>query len=63
MGKLPTLKTRTNKQLLLAPAITHTWRKNLKKFKFTCIQVRKEHNRLVRKMKTRTIKHNSPMGC
>lgn len=63
MGKLPTLKTRTNEQLLFSHALTHRWRKNLRRFGFTCVQVRAEHNRLVRKMKTRTINHNSPMGC
>lgn len=63
MGRLPTLKTRTNKQLLLAHAITHTWRRNLRKFGFSCLQIRREHGRLVTLMRKRGINHNSPMSC
>jgi hypothetical protein len=63
MGKLPRLKTRAKKQLLLAHAITHTWRRNLRKFDLTCLQATREHDRLVRMMRKRGINHNSPMKC
>lgn len=63
MGRLPILKTRTNKQLLLAHAITHTWRRNLRKFDLSCSQVRREHGRPVGMMRKRGINHNSPMRC
>lgn len=63
MGNTPKLKTRTNKQLLLAHAITHTWSRNLRKFDLSCSQVKREHGRLVGLMRKRGINHNSPMSC
>jgi hypothetical protein len=63
MGRIPKLMTRTKKQLLLAHAITHTWRRNLRKFDLTCVQARREHNRLVVMMRKRGINHKSPMKC
>jgi len=58
------MNTRSNKALLFGHSILHSWAINKYKSKpdgWSKTQIRNEHNRLVKIMKKRGIKHNSPI--
>ena len=55
------MNTRSNKELLFGHSLLHYWAKNPKKTSWTKAQIRKEHERLVKIMKKRGIKHNTPL--
>jgi len=59
------MNTRSNKALLFGHSILHGWARDNYKNKpndWSKTQIRKEHNRLVKIMKKRGMKHNSPIG-
>lgn len=61
-GKQPInpMNTRSNKELLNGHAILHAWMRN-GNTDWTKTQIRQEHARLVRIMRKRGIKHNTPV--
>ncbi len=61
MLKRNKMNTRSNKELLNGHAILHAWWNNPSRTNWTKSQIKAEHSRLVRIMKKRRIKHNSPL--
>ena len=59
--KINKMNTRSNSELIFGHALLHAWWKNPKRTSWTRGQIRLEHARLVRIMKRRGIKHNSPL--
>lgn len=58
------MNTGTNRELIFGHSLLHKWRKNNwrnKPSNWTKEQIRMEHRRLVRIMKQRGFKHNSPI--
>lgn len=59
--KINPMNTRSNKELIFGHALLHAWWKNPKRTNWTKKQIFTEHNRLVKIMIKRGIKHNSPL--
>lgn len=58
------MNIKTNKELLFGHSILHHWAKYNFRHKpktWTKTEIRKEHTRLVKIMKKRKIKHNTPL--
>ena len=61
MSKINPMNTRSNKELIFGHALLHSWWKHPKRTSWTKKQIFAEHSRLVKIMKQRGIKHNSPL--